>query len=74
MYATLIVANGCSLPGDGLPIKGAGSHAIARALERLGFVRLAVPGDGRKARVHITKEGRKERERIAAALVAGGYL
>lgn len=63
MYAMLVAANGCSLPGDGLRIKGSGEHVTARALERLGFVRVAIPSDNRKARVHVTRAGRSERER-----------
>lgn len=64
-YAMLVEANGCSLPGDGLRIKGSGQHRVARSLEALGFVRVAVPGDGRKAHVHVTQEGRAAREHLA---------
>jgi hypothetical protein len=74
-YAMLVEANGCSLPGDGLRIKGAGQHRVARALEDMGFVRVdgrpfAAHGEA-KARVHITKSGRKRREQIAATLLKG---
>jgi hypothetical protein len=51
-------ADKVSLPGDGLRIVGSGAHRAARNLESLKCVRLSVPGDGRKARVHVTPEGR----------------
>jgi hypothetical protein len=51
-------ANARSLPGDGLLIKGAGPHRAARALEAMGYVRVARPHPGLKARVHITPAGR----------------
>lgn len=65
MYRMLVEANGCSLPGDGWRIKGSGPHGAARALERLGYVRVVATDDGRKARVHVTSEGRTLRERLA---------
>ena len=69
-YSMLVAANGVSLPGDGLMIKGAGRHAVARVLEKRGFVRVgyAVNHPLIKARVHITSEGRKLREIIAKSL------
>lgn len=51
-------AEAASLPGDGLRVKGSGAHRAARGLESLGLARLAVPGDGSKARLHVTKSGR----------------
>ena len=54
----LIAANQCSLPGDGLRIVGPGKHRVASHLEALGFVRVARPSDGQKARVHVTENGR----------------
>ena len=68
-YAMLVAANGCSLPGDGLRIKGPGQHAVADKLRRLGFVRIETYTDV-KAHVFITPEGRTERERIARELVS----
>ena len=69
-YAMLVAANGCSLPGDGLRIKGAGQHSTADSLRRRGLVRVAIPADDAlKARVHVTPEGRAERERIARELI-----
>ena len=65
MYVMLVAANGCSLPGDGLRIKGSGRHHTARALEALGMVRVGVPADGRKAHVYITERGREWREAVA---------
>jgi hypothetical protein len=65
MYVILVAANGCSLPGDGLRIVGSGRHRSARALEAMGLVRLQVPADGRKARVHVTERGRDWREKVA---------
>ena len=65
MYVMLVAANGCSLPGDGLRIKGSGRHRAARALEALGMVRVGVPADGRKAHVYITERGREWREAVA---------
>jgi DNA-binding MarR family transcriptional regulator len=71
-YAMLVVVNGCSLPGDGLRIKGSGQHRSARLLEDRGLVRVYAPSDGRKARVHITPEGRRFREQMAAKLLGAG--
>ena len=68
-YAMLVVANGCSLPGDGLRIKGPGQHRIARSLEVMGYVRVAAAPE-QKARVHITVSGRARREEIARVLMA----
>jgi DNA-binding MarR family transcriptional regulator len=71
-YGMLVAANGCSLPGDGLRIKGAGAHRVARTLEAMGFVRVARPAeDGRKARVHVTKEGRAKREAMGEVVRRG---
>jgi hypothetical protein len=64
MYVMLTAADGCSLPGDGLRIVGPGRHATARALEALGMVRVARPPDC-KARVHITEQGRRWRQKVA---------
>jgi hypothetical protein len=71
-YAMLVAANGCSLPGDGLRIKGPGQHRTARLLEAMGLVRVAVLLDGRKAYVYITVNGRVRREQIARTLVDPG--
>ncbi len=68
-YAMLVEANGCSLPGDGLRIRGAGQHRVAESLFMLGLVRVA-KSPGSKARVHVTVEGRACRERIGQALLA----
>ncbi len=54
----LLCAEACSLPGDGLRIKGPGEHRSASGLERSGLVRVARPSDGQKARVHVTENGR----------------
>lgn len=51
-------ADVCSLPGDGLRIKGSGEHRSAAGLEHLGLVRVQRPTDGRKSRVHVTENGR----------------
>jgi len=59
-------ADAVSLPGDGLRIAGSGEHRAARNLESLKYVRVAVPADGRKARVHVTPEGRIALRRIPA--------
>jgi len=67
-YAMLVAANGCSLPGDGLRIKGPGQHRVARSLAAMGLVRVAAAPE-RKARVHITVDGRARREEIARALM-----
>lgn len=67
-YAMLVAANGCSLPGDGLRIKGSGQHRIARNLEAIGYVRVASPPDA-KARVHITELGRRHRELMGRDLM-----
>ena len=64
MYVMLVAANGCSTPGDGLRIKGSGRHRVARALEALGFVRVAQAPE-QKARVHVTDKGREWREKVA---------
>ena len=72
-YAMLVVADGCSLPGDGLRIKGPGQHRIARGLEEAGLVRVAA-APGQKARVHITVDGRKVRERMAKELTMGAFV
>ncbi len=62
-YGMLVAANGCSLPGDGLRIKGAGAHRVARTLEAMGLVRVSrAAEEERKARVHVTKAGRAKRE------------
>ena len=63
----MLVANGCSLPGDGLRIKGSGAHRVARGLEMLGFVRVSAPPD-QKACVHVTAEGRAKREELGRRL------
>ena len=67
-YAMLVAANGCSLPGDGLRIKGPGAHRTARALEALGYVRVAAAPE-HKARVHVTELGRRHRERMGSDLM-----
>src|SRR5271154_3737590 len=64
-------ANGCSLPGDGLRIKGSGPHRAARILESFGLVRVA-ESPGFKSRVHITQAGRRIREQIASDLLLMG--
>jgi hypothetical protein len=70
-YAMLVLANGCSLPGDGLRIKGSGQHRVARGLEDLGLVRVARAPE-QKARVHITAAGRARREEIGRDLMVIG--
>ena len=67
MNAMLAKANACSLPGDGLRIKGAGAHNTARWLEYAGLVRVARAPDA-KARVHVTTEGRAFARRMLNAL------
>jgi len=62
-YAMLAKANGCSLPGDGLRIKGSGAHRTARALETMGYIQVAA-APKQKARVYITELGRRHRERM----------
>ncbi len=66
----------CSLPGDGLWIKGRGDHAVARALEARELVRVACAPDA-KACVHVTAAGRKLvyriRDAIADLLTARRY-
>jgi DNA-binding MarR family transcriptional regulator len=57
-WAILRSAESESLPGDGHRIRGAGAHRSAHGLETLGLVRVAIPADGRKARVHVTEKGR----------------
>jgi hypothetical protein len=58
-------ASKISLLGDGLRIVGSGAHRVARNLESLKYVRLVVPGNGRKAHVHVTPEGRIALRRIS---------
>ena len=64
----LVAANGCSLPGDGLRIKGPGQHRIARSLEEMGLVRVAAAPE-QKARVYVTVEGRAKREEMGRAIM-----
>jgi hypothetical protein len=55
-------ANACSLPGDGLRIKGAGQRRTAQALQTMGYVSITPwvlgPGVSLPACVHITLAGR----------------
>lgn len=67
-FQMLAKANECSLPGDGLRIKGPGQHRTAGSLESMGLVRVESPGDGRKARVHVTVDGRSRCQQISAAV------
>lgn len=67
--ALLLDAEECSMPGDGLRIKGPGAHRIAQNLAAKGLVRVVRSAD-EKARVHVTEKGRRLARRVRASIKA----